>query len=392
VQSEEGTGLLRGEGLHKAWAEARSAVSSNRESFEDLVRSGRLHLQRSSLFDLAPGPMPPDLDSSRIEGMMLGLPIGDALGNTSEGILPEERSRQHGEIRDYLPNRYAGGRAVGLPSDDTQLAFWTLERILEDGGVDPERLAEHFAGNRTFGIGSAVREFVGRYSSGSPWFECGQPSAGNGALMRIAPVRIPHLKTGSADLWVDTALAASVTHNDPGSTAACVAFVSILWGLLTMSRPPEPGWWVERYVEVARGIEGDAEHASRSGAFADYRGSVWRFVAEMVPKAHAEGLSVRDACNRWYSGAYLLETVPCLLYILMQYADDPEAAMVRAVNDTLDNDTVGAIVGAAVGALHGKQSLPERWITGLLGRTSEADDGWVSELLARARDFVAAQG
>lgn len=364
---------------------------NNRELFEDLMRSGKLAFQRSSLFDVAPGPMPAGLDFSRVEGMMLGLAIGDALGNTSEGLLPEERSRQYGEITDYIPNRYADGRAVGLPSDDTQMAFWTLERILEDGGLDPKRLADHFANNRIFGIGLAVAEFVECYLAGRPWLECAQPSAGNGALMRIAPVLIPHLKTGSADLWVDTALAASVTHNDPGSTAACVAFVSILWDLLTMSGPPEPGWWVDRYVEVARDIEGDAEYAPRGGAYADYRGPIWGFVAKVVPEAYTQGLSIRDACDRWYSGAYLLETVPCVLYLLMQHADDPETALVRAVNDTLDNDTVGAIVGAAVGALHGKDGLPERWIRNLLGRTAETDDGRVFDLLAKARDFMAAQ-
>jgi len=41
------------------------------------------------------------------------------------------------------------------------------------------------------------------------------------------------------------------------------------------------------------------------------------------------------------------------------------------VNDTRDNDTVAAIVGAAVGALHGKSALPARWIRNLLGRTNE---------------------
>ena len=50
---------------------------------------------------------------------------------------------------------------------------------------------------------------------------------------------------------------------------------------------------------------------------------------------------------------------------------------VRAVNDTKDkdNDTVAAIVGAAVGAMHGEDVLPHRWRTGLCGRTGAADDG-----------------
>ena len=57
----------------------------------------------------------------------------------------------------------------------------------------------------------------------------------------------------------------------------------------------------------------------------------------------------------------------------------------RAVNDTWDNDTVAAIVGAAVGALHGRHQLPARWVNQLLGRTTDRDDGRVSALLEQAR-------
>ena len=73
-----------------------------------------------------------------------------------------------------------------------------------------------------------------------------------------------------------------------------------------------------------------------------------------------------------------------MLYILSRHAFRPEEAIVRAVNDTRDNDTVGAIVGAAVGALHGASALPARWRDGLLGRTGFDDDGRVSELIDRA--------
>jgi ADP-ribosylglycohydrolase len=57
----------------------------------------------------------------------------------------------------------------------------------------------------------------------------------------------------------------------------------------------------------------------------------------------------------------------------------------EAVRDTKDNDTVAAIVGAAVGALHGRSGLPVRWIDHLLGRTTAGDDGRVFELLEAAR-------
>ena len=57
----------------------------------------------------------------RVRGMLLGLAIGDSLGNTSEGMKPAERHRVYGPIRDYLPNRREDMLPVGLPSDDSQL-------------------------------------------------------------------------------------------------------------------------------------------------------------------------------------------------------------------------------------------------------------------------------
>jgi hypothetical protein len=52
---------------------------------------------------------------------------------------------------------------------------------------------------------------------------------------------------------------------------------------------------------------------------------------------------------------------------------------------TKDNDTVAAIVGAAVGALHGRAGLPARWIDNLLGRTTASDDGHIFRLLEATR-------
>jgi ADP-ribosylglycohydrolase len=95
-----------------------------------------------------------------------------------------------------------------------------------------------------------------------------------------------------------------------------------------------------------------------------------------------------DACESWYSGAFLLETVPSVLYVLARHAEDPEEAIVRAVNDTRDNDTAAAIVGAAVGALHGRRALPDRWQRNLLGRTREDDDGRVFELIEQASSML----
>lgn len=122
-----------------------------------------INVERSALFDTEPVRLRPAVDFDLIEGMLLGLAIGDSLGNTSESMFPRERRQVHGEIRDYLPNRYVDGRAVGLPSDDSQLAFWTLEQMLDDGRLVVEEVARRFASRQIFGIGQAVSEFVYNY-------------------------------------------------------------------------------------------------------------------------------------------------------------------------------------------------------------------------------------
>lgn len=366
-------------------------MNDNRQTLEYLLETRQIDLAHGSIFDVLPGPMAEDgdrsdcLDFDRVEGMMLGLAIGDALGVTTEGWLPQKRIATYGEIRDYIPNRYVN-EPIGFPSDDTQLAFWTLEQMLADQGFNPDHVAARFCRGRIFGIGSSVKSFISNYKSGTiPWYQCGTKSAGNGTLMRIAPMVIPHLKSGTSNLWVDTALSAMITHNDSGSIAACLSFVNMLWQLLRMNSPPEPDWWLETYVEVAKDLERDTEYRPRGGVFADYRGSIWRFTEEKVGEAYREKLTVLDACNQWYSGAFLLETVPSALYILMRHGDDFEEAIVRAVNDTKDNDTIAAIVGAATGALHGKDKVPKRWISNLSGRTTDRDDGRIFELLEEAK-------
>ena len=365
----------------------RPTLPDTERILQELVRAGRIPVSESILSMALPSPVARSWD--RVEGMLLGLAIGDALGNTSEGMMPAGRRRRHGEVRDYLPNRQAGGRAVGLPSDDTQLAFWTLEQLIEDGGYVPGNVARRLASGRIFGIGSAVREFVDRtLTQGLPWEEAGVASAGNGALMRIAPILVPHLRAPSSRLWADAALATMTTHNDAAAISAAVAFVAVLWDLMAMSVTPDPAWWLARFSEVADRLEpAGSRYQVRGGSFVGFNGRFAVFVRVRVNDAWRRELDVLTACNEWYSGAYLLETMPSVLYILMRHGDDPEEAIVRAVNDTKDNDTVAAIVGAAVGALHGSAAFPARWRGGLLGRTREDDDGRVFQLIERAQLF-----
>jgi hypothetical protein len=73
-----------------------------------------------------------------------------------------------------------------------------------------------------------------------------------------------------------------LTHNDSASLASCLALVRILWELLKVNTVPPPELWLETFVATARDLEVDESYTSRS------------------PNS-----MVVDACNRWYSEAYL---------------------------------------------------------------------------------------
>jgi ADP-ribosyl-[dinitrogen reductase] hydrolase len=355
-------------------------MSPNQEELAALLAAGRIRMSGGELLHSDPPPLAERFDFSRVTGMMLGLAVGDALGNTSEGMTPKRRGARFGEVRDYLPHpRFKDTR--GYPSDDSQLAFWTLERLLQDRAFIPEKVLDAFAGRQIFGIGCTVRQALANRRAGRDWRDCGVRSAGNGALMRIAPILIPHLRHPSPTLWADAAICAMLTHNDSAAIASCVAFIHVLWELLLMDAPPDPLWWLLTFVAAVRQLETVEVYEMRSPALSSCCMRLSDLVNGELTAAWNSGLPTGEACDRWYSGAYIPETVPSALYILMRHGHDPEEAMVRAVNDTWDNDTVAAIVGAAMGALHGTARLPARWREALSGRTGAEDDGRIQEIL-----------
>ncbi|MBF0548651.1 MAG: ADP-ribosylglycohydrolase family protein [Candidatus Riflebacteria bacterium] len=355
---------------------------NNSSVLGDLFEKNAIRINNGKIFQTQPQLSSP-ISFDRIEGMLLGLCIGDSLGNTSEALFPQGRKERFGEICDYLPNKHNKDLKKGLPSDDTQLAMWTLDQINLDKGLIPDNLAKRFCSSRIFGIGSTVREFIKNYKDlKKKWFESGPHKAGNGALMRIAPIIIPHLRKPSINLWADTAIAAMVTHNDSASTSSCITFVKLLFEVMQITSIPKAEWWLNTALETLRDVETKTIYELRENPnYPNWTGTLSDFVEKTVTEAYKNNVSVVDACNKWYSGAYILETFPSVLYILMRYAHSFEEAIIRAVNDTKDNDSVASIVGAIMGALHGKKKIPSRWIENLSGRTTGFDDGRVFQII-----------
>jgi ADP-ribosylglycohydrolase len=251
--------------------------------------------------------------------------------------------------------------------------------------LSPQDLAARFTQGKIFGIGSTVREFISNVKAGKTWERCGPNSAGNGALMRISPLVIPYLRTGGGGVMVDTALCAMITHNNSLSLSVCLLLNYLIWQLLDMNTNPDPEWWLSQ-IDHVKDLMTGSNYRPRGGECVGLEVSPWDFIQERIRAAVYENLTTFEACSKWWSGAYLLETIPCVLYILIRHGHDPEESITRAVNDTKDNDTIASIVGALVGALHGKDALPKKWIDGLTGRTRFDDDGKIFELIRMSKE------
>ncbi len=153
---------------------------------------------------------------------------------------------------------------------------------------------------------------------------------GNGGLMRLAPIVLPHLRQPSAALWSDAVLATFITHGNPIALAASVGFIDLLWQVLRMpaGAAPEPSWWIDRYVQVTRELDVNPLPNPLNTDpvpkwFSGFRGTLCDFIDGPVRDAFSKGVPLRDACSLdgFGSRADCVQTVPACLYVLMCHAD-----------------------------------------------------------------------
>lgn len=162
-----------------------------------MSRGGRPDAGPGGVGRPAAGGGTPDALRDRYRGALLGLAVGDALGATLEFKAP-------GSF-EPLADMVGGGPfrlAPGQWTDDTSMALWLAESLTERRGLDPadpmERyprwwLGGHLSTTGTcFDIGVTTRSALERYrATGEPYARSSDPqAAGNGSLMRLAPVAL----------------------------------------------------------------------------------------------------------------------------------------------------------------------------------------------------------
>jgi ADP-ribosyl-[dinitrogen reductase] hydrolase len=280
----------------------------------------------------------------RYRGCLLGLATGDALGTTLEFHAPGSFAQ--------LTDMVGGGPFHLQPgewTDDTSMALCLAESLIERQGFDPLDQLErydrwfrtgHLSSNgRCFDIGNTTRQALLLFEQTHQPF-CGSTekySAGNGSLMRLAPVALYYAKKPQEAIHF-CGESSRTTHGAAEAIDACCYYGALLVGALTgkskveiLARQytPLPGYWEAHPLSPA--VEEVA-----SGTFKQ----------RQPPDIQGSGYVVRS-----------LEAALWAFYHSSSFQD----GCLKAANLGDDADTTAAIYGQLGGAFYGASSIPAGW-------------------------------
>lgn len=275
----------------------------------------------------------------RYRGTLLGLAVGDAVGTTVEfkarGTFPR--------LTDMV-----GGGTFGLQpgqwTDDTSMALCLARSLLHCDGFDAlDQMKRYVRWYRDgylsstgdcFDIGTTTRSALGKFeSTGDPWAgPCGPSTAGNGSLMRLAPIPLFYAPDAAAAV-AHAADSSRTTHGAPQAVDACRLFASLLVSALAGTGKEEL-LFGERAGLVSP-LE-PAVAAIASGAWRDKQESEIR------------------------SSGYALHSLEAVLWCFHKTSSFRDAVL-TAANLGEDADTTAAIVGQLAGAFYGESGIPEEW-------------------------------
>lgn len=359
-----------------------------------------------------------DTSMDRAAGALVGLAIGDGVGAPLEFLsvdstpvpAPGQVPDATGQRKAYLSAElsvdgelaYQGERNMfrlrrGQWTDDTSMALCLADSLLVrgryHGGDCRIRYFDwwHYGYNNGFrfdprgarrsvglgvSIGKSLEElldFEGADAEAVPWtFVSPGQDAGNGSMMRLAPVaiRCAGEPAKAAAMAEEQSLA---TH--PGEDASvCCQFLAFAVAA-AISRPAEPGISMSAFLDdvIARFI---AEVACLS-RWRDNAGmrrllgvllaqpsgpaeACWRWRDSVLPleaSLQARGSTYQGhRVNVAYFGAYSMDALCMVLWALNGAATFSDSVL-RVVNLLGDADTTGAICGQLAGAFYGYQGI-----------------------------------
>jgi len=299
----------------------------------------------------------------RYRGALLGLATGNALGVQIEGASAKS-------ILAYSPEgiRDIDSDEARRDWDDDVAQAIELGECLLPGPLDIDdyltRLVR-WAEESGRGMGFQTQKVLFKVAAGATgttaaqevWEQSGRHAAGNGAVMRCAPVAM-RWRTDPAQLIEDATNSSLVTHYDQRCVWTTVATCAVI-------------------AHALAGTEWDPEELAVAITAADAPDEV----ADAVRFSATSDLAGLEL-DEGGSIGYTIRAMNAGLWAHLN-ADDLEATLLDVINAGGDTDTNGAVAGAVLGAGFGVSAIPERWIERL-------PNPWALESLAD-RLFEAAQ-
>lgn len=281
----------------------------------------------------------------KCKGALLGLAVGDALGTTLEFKSPG--------TFDPLTDMVGGGvfrLQAGKWTDDTSMALCLADSLIEKEGFDAFDQLEKYvkwmnqgynsSTGTCFDIGNATRQALYLYESTSQPY-CGdksRDSAGNGSVMRLAPISIVYFKDPEK-LVKYASLSSQTTHAAPQCVDACIYMAALMAGAIRGSSKEE------LLGDLFSLTENFWKQHPLDGTIREVAGG--SFKTRQPPQIYASG--------------YVVKTLEAALWAFYQ-TDDFESGALKAVNLGNDADTVGAVYGQIAGAYYGMSSIPAHWL------------------------------
>ena len=311
----------------------------------------------------------------RARGLMVGIAAGNLLGIVQEG-----------QSKRWVAEKYPDGvreieERLGCPDDDDLAQALIVAEAAGRGPLDPDDLGRRFwdwAETNGRGIGNLTGHVLQLYggipprcpgawrpaapgSTESPREPAGVPSieasrkaaggqrAGNGALMRCAPVAV-RWRDDAAALVRNSIVSAVPTHWDRRCGWSC-ALANLAAAAALRGETPAAEDLLDAGVE---GVRAALPELQRYG----YEADVPRSVREAV--RCAAGVEVDDVCADDGSMGFTLLTLRLALIALWR-ASGFEQGLRSIVEAGGDTDTNGAVAGALLGARFGIDAVPARW-------------------------------
>ncbi|MFZ6873816.1 ADP-ribosylglycohydrolase family protein [Undibacterium sp. Di27W] len=279
----------------------------------------------------------------RYLGTLAGLACGDAVGTTVEFSARGSFT----PVTDMV-GRGPFGLQAGEWTDDTSMALCLAESLLSKDGFDAKDQMGRYLNwwkwgylsstGLCFDIGNTVRAALSRYaSSGEPYCGLDDPrTAGNGSLMRLAPVAMFAYPDIAAAVHY-AAESSRTTHAAPEAIQCCQLLAALLCRLFA------------------------------GCSKADLFGSLPFTPTEPKVLAISQTSFMSKSRDEIIGSGYSVASLEASLWCFM-HTDNFKDAILMATNLGDDADTTAAITGQLAGAYYGIAGIPAEWLQRLAMR------------------------